>query len=714
MVKFRCLRLLTNVLFRLIVLIPSSSTPVTTVSSEGNITGSIDRLFDEGDGVEKEHSTEGGDYVALTETIIELVNEEVVEVPRRLKEKRKATRDASGSTLPPKKLREDYDTFGASASTGGKSRDVIQSLLDSSSLSVEIKVTTAATMPLVTSSVTPTPERERGDCTDSVSGPNLLTIPSVARFVISLDLSHRSDTYVVDVEVSSLVRSAVLDPSVMITVVTTTAVMETSLVLMPKAKAKPVNPTLFGDCMSSNEHDVAGPSSLVHPDLSADFFYVVHDLNPETLHRLAPSALFSLLRTIKYDQLYVEFNMGATRQTCFGDEVWMRAEHTLRKKKILKEEFAQQTNLLKERDAEIARLRSQLSLKEAEAAKAIRLRSHVANIEATEALHAGKLNLLKKRNSSLEAKMRAFEEKVAALESAASVRENEFSSLAAITDQLSHDFSLLQTAFNYLLKLFLGSLKRVSLLETTCAGLRNQVAGYERFKEQIEAEQDEQVRVLTEKVAEVDANFMRMALQLDDEFYPSFLTMIAGRRWILRKSIGQAVHKGMQDGLAIDIEHGKAGRALSDVAAYNPSADANYIAAVSALRNVDFPFSTLLASQKDASIADIIDSLRLEGLAVEAPDAGELQPSHEQLMFPIQRPKDNVILGETSLSFSLDVIRNRIQRIRGDAEARRLSLSDAMVPLIEHLSSDNLLGEASTSRVTATTDAVRTLSTTFA
>ncbi|GKE95259.1 hypothetical protein Tco_1580114, partial [Tanacetum coccineum] len=91
-------------------------------------------LFDEGYGVEKEHSTRGGDYVALTETIIEPVNEDVTEEPKMLKKKRKATRDASGSTLPSKKLREDYDTSGASASTGGKSRDAIQSLLDNSRL----------------------------------------------------------------------------------------------------------------------------------------------------------------------------------------------------------------------------------------------------------------------------------------------------------------------------------------------------------------------------------------------------------------------------------------------------------------------------------------------------------------------------------------------------------------------------------------------------
>ncbi|GJZ84526.1 hypothetical protein Tco_0649865 [Tanacetum coccineum] len=532
--------------------------PVNATSSEGNMTESIDRLFDEANDAEKEHFTGGGEYVALTEAIVEPVYEDVAEKPRRLKKKRKAAGDASGSTLPSKKLRDDYGT--------------------------------SATVPLVTSFMTPTPEREGGDHTDSVPGPNLYTKPAAVRFVISSDLSHHSGTHAMDVEVSSLVRSTVSDPPVMTAAVTTTSIVETPLVLVSKVTIKPVNPTLFGDSMSTSEPDGAGHSSLIHPELSVYSFYAIQDLNPKTLHRL-----------------YTEFNVGAACQTCLSAEVRMRAEHTLRKKKILEEDCTQQTNLLKEKDVEIASLKSQLSLKEAEAAEAIRLRGHVATVEAIEALHAAELNLLKERNSTLAAKMRASEEKVAALEFEKS----------GLTDH-------------------------VSSLETTCVELRNQVAGYELFKEQIKAVQDEQVKVLIEKIVEVDANLMGMALQFDDE---------------------RAVDKGMKDGLVASIEHGKAGRTLSNVAAYNPSADADYVAAVSTLRDVDFSLLDLLVSQKDASIADIMYSLR---------------------------------------------------RIRRDTEARRLSLFDAMVPFIEPLSSENLLGEASTFGVPITVDVVTTLSTTFA
>ncbi|GKG17615.1 hypothetical protein Tco_0362572, partial [Tanacetum coccineum] len=78
-------------------------------------------------------------------------------------------------------------------------------------------------------------------------------------------------------------------------------------------------------------------------------------------------------------------------------------------------------------------------------------------------------------------------------------------------------------------------------------------------------------------------------------------TTIAGQRWILgrglrlmvmkylqsleylaalRGAIGRAIDKGMQDGLAVGIDHGKAKSGLVDVAAYVPSMEANYVSAL--------------------------------------------------------------------------------------------------------------------------------------
>ncbi|GKG58891.1 hypothetical protein Tco_0602600, partial [Tanacetum coccineum] len=57
---------------------------------------------------------------------------------------------------------------------------------------------------------------------------------------------------------------------------------------------------------------------------------------------------------------------------------------------------------------------------------------------------------------------------------------------------------------------------QVSLLEGTCSELREEVAGYKLFKEKIEVVQDEQVKVLSDKVAGLDAELMGMALHQDE------------------------------------------------------------------------------------------------------------------------------------------------------------------------------------------------------
>ncbi|GKC91110.1 hypothetical protein Tco_1151759 [Tanacetum coccineum] len=73
-----------------------------------------------------------------------------------------------------------------------------------------------------------------------------------------------------------------------------------------------------------------------------------------------------------------------------------------------------------------------------------------------------------------------------------------------------------------------------------------------------------------------------------------------------------------------------------------------------------------------------------EGVSRSVPEgADQLQPSPEQLMLPIHWPED-----------------------------QRLSITDAMVPLIEPLSAENLIGEASTSGVPATARTTA-MSTTF-
>ncbi|GJZ45605.1 hypothetical protein Tco_0593201 [Tanacetum coccineum] len=118
---------------------------------------------------------------------------------------------------------------------------------------------------------------------------------------------------------------------------------------------------------------------------------------------------------------------------------------------------------------------------------------------------------------------------------------------------------------------------------------------------QLEEFQDNLMKPLETRLAEIDADFTRCCMHFQDSFHPHLLNIIAGRRWLLahgmrllmakclnsseymealRNAFGRAIEKGMQEGLAAGIEHGQAGRCLNDLEAYNPSAKDDFNSAV--------------------------------------------------------------------------------------------------------------------------------------
>ncbi|GJZ57319.1 hypothetical protein Tco_0612813 [Tanacetum coccineum] len=111
--------------------------------------------------------------------------------------------------------------------------------------------------------------------------------------------------------------------------------------------------------------------------------------------RVAPPAFFSALRTMDYDQLYTEFNVGAARQVCLGAEVRSRTGHELELKKKLRAKYNARGRLLEEKDLEILRLKSQLAEKEAEAAEVIRLRDQVSSLSGEKSALTAKVSVLK-------------------------------------------------------------------------------------------------------------------------------------------------------------------------------------------------------------------------------------------------------------------------------------------------------------------------------
>ncbi|GJX59302.1 hypothetical protein Tco_0290692 [Tanacetum coccineum] len=226
-------------------------------------------------------------------------------------------------------------------------------------------------------------------------------------------------------------------------------------------------------------------------------------------------------------------------------------------------------------------------------------------------------------------------------------------------------------------------------------------------------DEDEKMAEVNEKFDKLCADFVKIALHLEEKFYPHLLTTISGRRCYLKHcmklaiakclisteylsvlgaTISKAVKKGMQEGLSAGITHGSEGRKLTDVAAYNPSAEADYLSALQRLQSVKFSFIEELKTNKDASIDTIMNLLRLEDTLAERLGLTESQPNGNQLMVPIHHSSDQRVIGATALSLLLDVSNSRVQKIRENIANHISALRGVFVPLSEPLSDATLEG----------------------
>ncbi|GJW97336.1 hypothetical protein Tco_0179144 [Tanacetum coccineum] len=104
---------------------------------------------------------------------------------------------------------------------------------------------------------------------------------------------------------------------------------------------------------------------------------------------------------------------------------------------------------------------------------------------------------------------------------------------------------------------------------------------------------------------------------------------------VLRNAFGRAIEKGMQEGLAAGIEHKQAGRCLTDLEDYIPSAEVDFNSAVCDLRGLNFPLLQELSNKKDASTWDVMNLLRLDDAVAEALGMTDLQHDVNQLMVPV-------------------------------------------------------------------------------
>ncbi|GKC96103.1 hypothetical protein Tco_1161545 [Tanacetum coccineum] len=302
--------------------------------------------------------------IELVMEVEDIATENVIaERPKHQRKKRPAAAGTSGSSHHPKKLRGDHRTPSGVA-TSGKSPSILKELLASNILNAEVDVTTMATLPFITSSISATLERKGGDHTDSVTGPNLRTIGPSKRFVISSNFSHRSSINAAEVEVDSFIRSTA-SLLVMTEAVITTSIASAPSILVPEAATKitpQVQHSIFHDSGSVGtiKPDVAGSSHHLGKELSMGSREINSEAFHEFIDHLAPPMLFSYIRKMDYHHLFTEFNVRIAHQACLNAEVRMQTEYYLSERK------------------------SSAFVKEAEAAEAARLCIQVSSVKATE------------------------------------------------------------------------------------------------------------------------------------------------------------------------------------------------------------------------------------------------------------------------------------------------------------------------------------------
>ncbi|GKE55348.1 hypothetical protein Tco_1494533, partial [Tanacetum coccineum] len=283
------------------------------------------------------------------------------ERPRRQRKKRPAVMDAKGSSHPPKKLRGDHRT-SSGAATGGKSPSVLKELLASSILNVEVGVEAVETLPLITSSISTTPEREGGDLTDYVVGPNLPTIGPSKRFVISSDSSHHSSTNSSGAEVDSIIRDGTKITSLVhASMFHDSDSTETARpdVAVSSYSAKQDLSMGYRELNIENLHQVFVPQwNVLNNSLLDDF-----DVSREFFDHLAPLALFSQIREMDYHHLFTESTFGPLAKLALMRRFFVRKKMDADEIDALKQRNVALENEKDSLDGKVTELQSSISAK---------------------------------------------------------------------------------------------------------------------------------------------------------------------------------------------------------------------------------------------------------------------------------------------------------------------------------------------------------------
>nr|GEX89701.1 hypothetical protein [Tanacetum cinerariifolium] len=179
-------------------------------------------------------------------------------------------------------------------------------------------------------------------------------------------------------------------------------------------------------------------------------------------------------------------------------------------------------------------------------------------------------------------------------------------------------------------------------LSQQVATLQEQVSGEEKLKaafEEFKRYEDDRVE---QRCAEMEARLNALSIDFDEELYPHMLTAIAGRRWVIGRGMRLAVMKcdeslELRQAFADVVEHGQTQLSLESIEAYDPEAEAKYIAALQVLKDLKYPLLDQLEGLNDAPMDVIMAAMYLESdTGDDAPQyIRDLRPSSSQLTIPV-------------------------------------------------------------------------------
>nr|GEW28531.1 hypothetical protein [Tanacetum cinerariifolium] len=312
----------------------------------------------------------------------------------------------------------------------------------------------------------------------------------------------------------------------------------------------------------------------------------------DLVDHVAPQGYFSGLRHMHNEEFLRQYNINLARQVTIGSQLRLR--------------FEQEAKLLRKSVAQVARRDQRIQARELE----------IKNLEA-------------RLETEVEIK-KAAEDKSAGL-----IKELE---------DLRARFSYLQMGNEHLSQ-------QVATLQEQVSGEEKLKAAFEEFKRY----EDEWVE---QRCAELDARLDALSVDFDEELYPYMLTAIAGRRWVIGHGLRLAmmkcaeslemrqayadvvsagVAKGMSEGLKHGVEHGQAQLKVESIEAYDPEAEAKFVAALQSLKDLKYPLLDQLEGLKDAPMDVIMAALYLESdTRGDAPQyIRDLRPSSSQLTIPV-------------------------------------------------------------------------------